>query len=64
MLLLLVDEAVMLHTGDRVQHAVYSNWVGTVMGEVRYQGSWYKVVLWDGDEEGKDIATIFLKRLP
>lgn len=54
----------MLHTGDRVQHTVYSNWVGTVMGEVCYQGSWYKVVLRDGDEEAKDVATFFLKRLP
>ena len=56
---LLVGEAVMLHTGDRVMDILERK--GTIMGEIRYRRMWYKIVLWDGHDEPNECLAVALR---
>ena len=47
----------MLHTGDRVRMKGY-DYRGTVLGEIRYNANWYKIVSWGfNPEEPKECPT-------
>lgn len=61
--LLFVDEAVMLHTGDMVKMKGY-DYRGTVLGEIRYNANWYKIVSWDWNpDEPKESPLWCLEKI-
>ena len=51
----------MLHTGDRVKDGLERT--GTVMGEIRYRGKLYKIVLWDGYDEPMEYMANALEKI-
>ncbi len=48
----------MLHTGDRVKVKGYDH-RGTVLGEIRYNANWYKIVSWDHNPDDPEESPVW-----